>query len=288
MSKIIFGACVGAAALSVTTTAFAVTVEDISFTYRAFTTYPSSAPRTCTDLVDSTDTGVAAVAECSSADGDLSFMASTGPDGLRASATVTGYSETGDSSGYGSAILFDEMLFSEDSGIFRVGFDISGSLELWSEYAARVGASLDLISYDIDGFSMVHEVFSHDLNYLSHLGVYGETMTGSYGMGYVDIAFTDGYLKLTSRLDTTAGCTLFTGMTECDVSSDFMSTVVFLGGSILDSEGNVVAGATVTSASGIDYLRDASPPPPEVPLPASLPLVLSGFGILSLMRRLLD
>jgi hypothetical protein len=111
-----------------------------------------------------------------------------------------------------------------------------------------------------------------------------DNLIGGYGMNYVDIAFTDGYLSLASRLTAKARCDLFVTAPNCSVSSDFLSTALFMGGSILDASGTLINGATVTSASGTNYLG-GQVGPSVVPLPASLPLLLAAFGMLGFVKR---
>ena len=197
---------------------------------------------------------------------------------------MTGYSDDGKSSTYGSAYLFDELSFSEDSGIFRIGMDISGSISLTSDHYADGNASLDLATYDLSGFRTPHEVFDHTRAFRSDLGIYVDDLVGSYGMSYVDIAFTDSYLKLDAVLTASVRCILFVTAPDCDASTDFMSTVVFTGGSILDSSGSVIGGATMTSASGTDYTggRDE---PALVPLPPTMSMMLLGMGFFGLARH---
>ena len=256
----------------------------LAFEYRTVATYPSSAPRTCFIVDSSMDASVSATSDCTSPNGKVSGMASSGPDGLKASASVSGLSDDGQSSTYGTAYLFDELSFSVDSGIFRIGVDISGSIDLLSDNYADGNASVDLASYDISGVRTPWEVFDHTVAYRSDLGVYIDELVGSYGMNYVDIAFADGYLKLDATLSATTRCILFVSAPNCAASVDFSSTAIFTGGLILDSSGAAVDGATIASASGTDYLGDNSGPPVG-PIPATLPLLLAGFGCLAFARR---
>jgi len=264
--------------------AFATSVSAATFEYRTVATIPDNAPRTCFLVDSSTDVATDATSDCTSSNGKVSALASSGADGLRAGATVTGFSEDGDSVARGTAYLFDELSFSVDSGIFRIGVNISGEISLTSDNYAYGYAGLDIASYNLANLRTPHEIFSHEQAYFSHLGTYVDNLTGSYGMNYVDIAFTDGYLKLDAVLGAKARCDLFVTAPNCSASSDFLSTAVFMGGSIFDMSGTQIDGATITSASGTDYLGDESEPS-VVPLPASLPLVLAAFGMLGFVKR---
>ena len=220
----------------------------------------------------------------------MSAVATSGPDGLKTFAQVTGFSDDGKTSARASAYLFDELAFSVESGVFRIGIDISGSISVGGGPTAWGFTQLDLAHYDLSGFRTPVSVFDHYKAYRSGLGIYlDEIYEGSFGMNYVDIPFSDGYLRFDAVLGSFAACELFVTAPTCIAENDFSSTVVFRGGAILDSSGSgPIAGATVTSATGIDYLLGAGEPPAVVPVPASLPLlavVLGGLGFMAGRKR---
>lgn len=71
----------------------------------------------------------------------------------------------------------------------------------------------------------------------------------------------------------------------CIASFDFLNSLRFLGGTVVDGAGNTVSGIGVTSASGFDYLTGVPRHISAVPLPASLFLLLAGICGLGVMSQ---
>jgi hypothetical protein len=136
--------------------ALATSASAATFEYRTVTTYPDNAPRSCFLVDSSTNAATAATSECTSPNGKVSALASSGPDGLKAGATVTGWSDDGKSVARGTAYLFDELGFSVDSGIFRIGVNISGSINVTSDNYGYAFAGFDVVAYNLAGNNTIN------------------------------------------------------------------------------------------------------------------------------------
>jgi hypothetical protein len=73
-----------------------------------------------------------------------------------------------------------------------------------------------------------------------------------------------------------------TSTSNCLARTNFGNTALIGGAQIVDGSGNVVAGASLLSASGYDYI---TPPPAPVPLPGALVLLLSCLPACAALRR---
>jgi hypothetical protein len=82
-----------------------------------------------------------------------------------------------------------------------------------------------------------------------------------------------------------AGCSVGVnpdfGTVRCVAIVNFKDTLEVTGINVLDANGNLVAGADITAASGTNYNAGVSP----VPEPSSVMLLASGFLMLLLVRR---
>ena len=87
-----------------------------------------------------------------------------------------------------------------------------------------------------------------------------------FASGTVDVAISNGFASIFQELFGHANCSSGQGQ-SCTESVNFLNTALIGGAVVLDSNGNVVQGATITSGSGHDYTQPLTPA--AVPEPAS-------------------
>lgn len=255
--------------------AFSNPLAAATFNYISSATYPDVAPRSC---YDSQISQTSAVSECNSSGGEFTTKGQSDRDGLRAGAKIAGtlpeLQSAGGTSARASAMVQDVLTFSIASGFFRMAVDVGGSTSrslgpktsgvttTGTRVAVNVGATTDT------GKRTNYNVYIRTFVLSSGDGIDRlADSNGVLGINYVDLPFVNSTLNFDAILDTSVFCTSsYAFSAGCSSEANFLSTVKFVGGTILDQTGGVVAGASVSSASGFDYLGPIAPSP--VPLPA--------------------
>ena len=96
-----------------------------------------------------------------------------------------------------------------------------------------------------------------------------------------DVPYSDGYVGLQATFSAFAECDSSYGG-DCLALSNFSETAMFGDAVVLDSSGNIVPGATVTSQSGYDYTQALVEGTPE---PGTLGMVVVGLAALAFWQR---
>lgn len=104
--------------------------------------------------------------------------------------------------------------------------------------------------------------------------------SGALNTLQVIVPYEFGAAQVTIGLGASARCIVYGPSTDCNANVDFSQTARITGLQVLDTNGNVVTGATITTGSGTDYNASA------VPEPSSLLLLSSTtFALIPKLRR---
>lgn len=192
----------------------------------------------------------------------------------------------------------DTLFFSTSTGAhnFLLPFDLAGTLlapEPLPDPTGGGGGSAALVNADLiaNGVSSVLYTELHQ----GRTGIFDDEDFGGPSVGALSITemllpIVNGRIDLIVGLNGRVSCAARVEADggPCTASFDFLNSLRLLGGAVLDVNGNEIAGANVSSASGFDYLKGVSPHVSSVPLPAALPLMLGTlalFGMIGWRRR---
>lgn len=167
----------------------------------------------------------------------------------------------------------DILDFNVASGILRLPIDISGDLMATAPTVPliRAGAYVSL-------------VLNTDLVFRD--GRWNHTTAtpvGKYGVNEFLLPFTGGRLGVSALLEGAAYCDRVDIGASCSADFLFGNSVNFLGAEVLDDQGDVIDGATISSRSGFDYRTGFQPA--VVPLPAGALLSLTALVALAGLRH---
>lgn len=233
-----------------------------------------------------TESGSAPVfGECliESAPNSLLLQGRSNLGSLGVNATLYNEETTTSARGNVVATINDGLTFNVQSGRFVIPVDIAGQLFAKLNGSAT-GQTLSR--------SRVQFLFGQTTLYSRALAT---TATGtnfiqgeSVGLDGVQQAFiniVDGKGILNAGLFASVDCLALQPGADCLSSAFFFSSARFLGGTVLDENGLVVANATVQSSSGFDYLTGVQPHlVSTVPLPATIWLLIASVGGLASLR----
>jgi hypothetical protein len=190
----------------------------------------------------------------------------------------------------GTAYLRNNLsAFSDDSltiggvssGTLQLSYLVDGTLTydgsnlnnaVFAEFVLNQGALVDYAGLNASGSTVENGSLTPD-------GSLANTWDYS-ASGTVDLAIVNGEVSLGSQLEGYVSCT--SGL-SCTQSVNFLNTALLGGAVVLDSNGNVVQGATITSQSGHDYTQPLTPGP--VPEPASWLLLASVLAVAFAFRH---
>jgi hypothetical protein len=229
---------------------------------------------------------------------------------LRAKIGDIGYGTSGSSScpvdgcgverGDGSmfVITMDGLSFSAPSGILRLEVLLEGEYGLNAlSPSDHINTGLVLGRSNVENFmgASLHldpNTETSEILYQSP----GSTMTAVLGFdpvtnlrtyrlsGTVDLPFTNGTFALGTQFYSDFACTGNTA-SDCSFVNDFYNTARVGGALILDSNGDVIPGATMWSESTFDYTAPLDAVDGEVPEASTCLLVAAGLGLFRVCRR---
>jgi hypothetical protein len=155
------------------------------------------------------------------------------------------------------------------SGSLAFVFAVDGTLSLTTSLNNGNDHADEFMSVSVDG-----TIFDSTILYSAAAQMVSATET-------VNASYSGSVFNLILALNTTADCTNG-GTIACSAVADFSDTSRILGVEVLDSNGNIVPGATLTSSTGFVYPEVSS-----VPEPSSLILLSTALlGAYLLMRTL--
>ncbi len=182
-------------------------------------------------------------------------------------------------------VIVTDTLFmtGASSGFVRMGMSLHGGFG-YQGYADEVGVFLDVRSTDPSqhGAQQTFVEYRNDAGESidvngTPLPVPADIPPDTLG-GAMMQPFSFGRVYLTATLFGYYNCT--SGINQsCAVSANFFGTALFGGAQVLDLDGNVIEGATLTSDSGYDYTQSIAPEP------GSFGLLILAAPVLWALRR---
>lgn len=176
----------------------------------------------------------------------------------------------------------DELTLGVQEGIFRVGVNISGSVNLESTGTFRGSNSLNSIA-GVRAYVDTQLIYEDIMTMTPSAGQPGgpidRSTTGTLGTTVVDIPFTDGSLILSASLFAIAKCGGQFEAGTCTAETDFFGSANLMAAVVLDGNGVELPNISISSASGFDYAAGFASVS-AVPVPAALPLFGTGLAIM--------
>ena len=247
--------------------------------------------KTCNDTQDVNGNLVDVTMQSREADGNLGISGTITVTDNRPGATNGGMSTVGEV----SINFSDTLTFDTSSGAhnFLLPFDLLGTLfapEPSSDITGGGGISEALVNADLVANGIVTTLYTE--LHQGRTGIFddedfGGPSAGALGITEVLLPIVNGMIDLNVGLNGRVSCAArIEASGTCTASFDFLNSLRLLGGTVLDASGNEIAGASVTSTSGFDYLTGVAPHNiGTVPLPASFGFLLAGLAGLGLIGR---
>ncbi len=243
----------------------------------------------------SASSGVANASCGSFATGDgIDARASYGDIGLRSQVIGSIFGEPSPGSNdfwRGGASIFDTLYFAEQTGVYRLFYDISANF-VEQVTGSFFGSSINFARNTFNATVNSQVVFQRVNLYANNpTAVLVDTDDiGSTGSGFIDLTFNGGQLDLGIALFTEQNCGAQGALGSpnktgtCRLGVDAYNSLRLIGSTVFDDSGNEIVNGLLGSDSGFNY-TDGVAPHAEVPTPAALPLLLSAVGLLGFMRR---
>lgn len=176
----------------------------------------------------------------------------------------------------------DQLTFDVQEGFLRIGFDISGTVDLQTTGDFRGSNALSSqagVKAYLAG-SLIYEDFLSIPDPLTSLAV-EHTTFGSIGENIIDIAFTEGQLSLTGAMFAYSECgNQYDPGSSCSSTVDFLHSANLMAAVVLDVNGDQILGSQISSQSGFNYAAGFVS---AVPVPAALPLFGTGLAVMGLI-----
>ena len=162
------------------------------------------------------------------------------------------------------------------TGFLQLVFEVDGTFNV--DVVAQSATSPVLTAYTAVGISVNGNSFYSKT-------LFDDGSISKFGNLVYDVPYSSGNLNLNVEFRGTYSCggANNKGAESCDISSDFLNSAIIAGVNVFDADMNEIADAVLSSQSGFDYQAgyDVS----AVPVPAALPLFLSGLAALGFAAR---